>query len=466
MTKEGKYHILCILDDDYGRDVELLLPLIYYAEKYLNCFVEYAFIWDIHSIYRKKPDLLLLANTIGSLLHFKASRYANQNNIKVFALVSEGNFRTDGSFDYWGYNRDKNFYQEFICLWSERTCKYLKEELPSFAEKMVLTGATGFDRYTIYQFKKRGKYLEDRGIKSYRKVIGYAGWAFGKMYNKQGFEELKFLHQYDEKKIKWIEDQMYLVESILRSAIEKNPDTLFILKRHPNEANPTILGEGKNEMVRLKDYPNVLYVTENENIHDLINISDLWLAFESTTTMEAWLLGGKQTILINPDPDFSRDQLFKGSVIVENADEMQQVIVEYYNTKRIEAFYDPEKQQARIQLIKDTIGFGDGLNHVRAGYYLGKVLPDIDKSGTKKIRFSFNHFIKYMLLEIGKYFYFRPLFRILPKFKKTIWIFERFRLKNIQILKNKYYPYLDQFHEQRNISTKINSEEFWNTIIS
>ena len=55
----SKIKIVCFTDDDYGRDVEILLPLIYYAEKYLNCEVEFVIPWDIYAIFRKKPDLVL-----------------------------------------------------------------------------------------------------------------------------------------------------------------------------------------------------------------------------------------------------------------------------------------------------------------------------------------------------------------------------------------------------------------------
>ena len=39
-----KYKILCFLDFDKGRDIEILMPVVYYAEKYLNADVKFAFI--------------------------------------------------------------------------------------------------------------------------------------------------------------------------------------------------------------------------------------------------------------------------------------------------------------------------------------------------------------------------------------------------------------------------------------
>ena len=85
----------------------MMLPIRYFAERFLNCEFYHALNIDIHEIYRQRPDVILQANTIGSNLYFEISKIAHEQNIPLFALISEGNFRTDGSFDYWGFNRDK-----------------------------------------------------------------------------------------------------------------------------------------------------------------------------------------------------------------------------------------------------------------------------------------------------------------------------------------------------------------------
>lgn len=463
MSQPDHHRILCFLDNDRGRDVEIILPVVYYAEKYLKASVKFAFIWDIDAIRREKPDLVLLPNTIGSVFHFQVARYASKNGIKVFALISEGNFRIDGSFDYWGYNRDMTFYQEYITLWSERTLKFLAEELPEYKERLKFTGAPGFDRYRIYQFEEKESFLDRHGLTNFTKVIGYAGWAFGKMFNKQGFEEMHFLHEDDPVKIAWIKDQMVQVEETLRTVIEAHPDILFILKRHPNEANPTIMGDGQNEMVRLKDHNNVLYISEEEDIHDLINVSDIWMAFESTTAMEAWLMG-KQTLFINPDQDFKRDMIYKGTPIVKDGPELSDVIHTFYKTGKISAFYHSEKEVARKRLIADTIGFGDGLNHIRTGYWLGKVLNEITPSVRPRVKLNVKYFTWYLLMITGQLFYIRRVFKVLPKFKKTIWIFDRFRLKNIPLLKKSYWPQLDKFHMDNDVERSITRKEFWDKL--
>jgi surface carbohydrate biosynthesis protein len=464
--KTNKIKILCYLDIDKGRDIEILMPVIFYAEKYLNAKVDYSFIWEVHDIYRKKPDVVLIANTIGSKLHFEISKYAYKNGIKVFALISEGNFRTNGTFNYYGYNTDKQFYQDYICHWSKRTYDYLVNELPQFKDQMVVTGATGFDRYKIYDFLSRKEFLEKWKLLDFKKVIGYAGWAFGKLFNAPGRKELRYLQKDNPNKLKWMEDQMYLVEDILRQTVENNPDTLFILKRHPSEKHPHITQPDKNEMVALADYPNVMYFTNEEDVHDLINISDLWMGFETTTALETWVMGNKPTILINPDPDFKRDKLYQGSCIAKNYNELQSFIDEFYKTGKIKAFESEEKQNSRNKLIKDTIGFSDGMNHVRTGYYLSKTMNQIGLRKKKRMNLNMKYYVMYALLHIGKHFYNRNMFQSLPKFKKTIWLFERFKLNNASFLKAKYYPMLERFHEKHQIPQKIHSDVFWNDLLN
>ncbi len=466
-SQTDKIKALCYFDDDKGRDVEILMPVLYYAETYLNIEIEKAFIFDIDKIRRKKPDLVILANTIGSQNHHYIAKYAHKNRIKVFALISEGNFRTNGTFNYWGYNTDKVIYQDYVCHWSKRTLDFLSKELPQYKEKMVLTGATGFDRYKIYKFETKEHFLKRYGLEKYKKVIGYAGWAFGKLHNPTGLMEIRNTHKENaEARIKWMLEQQQIIEDILRKTIKNNPDTLFILKRHPNEIHPHLTQRDNNEMINLENYPNVLYLRNEEDVHTLISVSDIWTAFESTTTIEAWMMKDIPAIFINPDINFVRDNNYKGTVIVDSYENFQEKIDEYYNTGNILEMHVPEKIKARKEIIYNVIGFADGMNHIRAGYYLGKTVEKIySEENTKKVQFNFLFFIRYLLMIIGSVFYIKALFIKFPKFKKTVWIFDRHKLKNIDSLKIKYFIYLNNFHKKNNISEKIKTSAFWENIL-
>ena len=119
----------------------------------------------------------------------------------------------------------------------------------------------------------------------------------------------------------------------------------------------------------------------------------------------------------------------------------------------------------RKNLIKETIYSSDGLNHIRAGYYLSLVTNKISFTKDNKVKFNTYHFIWHLLIHIGKYFYYKSIFEKLPKFKKTIWIFDNLGLKKLPELKKKYYTYLDIFHKTQNIYQKIEQKEFWNKIL-
>lgn len=464
--------VLCYLHQDTGRDVEILLPVIYYLERYLNSSVEIAFIYDIHAIYRKNPDFVLIAtNAIGSILHHKIGKYCTENKIPLFALISEGNMKTDGTFNYWGHNKERSFLQEYLCMWSERTYDYFMEDLPQYKDKIVLTGATGFDRYQYYKFATKNEVLDKYQLGHYKKIITYAGWSFGMLFNEVSLKWLTKLYKGDPNEyVEWLKKNMLLVEKQLRHVIENNPDILFILKRHPNEKNPHILQKDRNEMTNLISYPNTLYLVNEEEVHDLINISDIWLGFESTTVIESWLMDkNKPTIYLNPDPNFNRDINYKGTVIAKNGPELQTLIKEFYKTASVKAFHTEELTNNRKNLIKSIIGFSDGMNHIRTGYYLDKTIQKLkNDSGAshKRIKLNWKYFLMYLSLHIGKYFYSRKIFEKLPKFKKTIWIFERFRLMEFPNLKRQSDNCLDEFHEKHSIRSKINQPEFWDKLFT
>jgi hypothetical protein len=40
-------------------------------------------------------------------------------------------------------------------------------------------------------------------------------------------------------------------------------------------------------------------------------------------------------------------------------------------------------------------------------------------------------------------------------------MFERHKLKNISVLKEKYYPYLELYYKKNNLATRTAQENFW-----
>lgn len=458
----SKVKVLAFLERDKGRDAEILIPMVYYAERFLNCEVTFHQKWDIHAIYRKKPDLILLPNAIGSKFYFWISRYAYEQNIKVFALVSEGNFWTNGTYNFFGNNTDHKLYHEYVCYWSQRTYNHILERFPQYKDRIVLTGGVGFDRFSIYKFQEKKEFLQQRNRTQYSKIIGYAGWSFGKLFNPKTITDHKYVRTNDPNRIEWMKQFMYKVEGTLKKLIENNPDILFILKKHPSETVPSDLGKTINEMENLKSYPNVLYLV-HDDIDDLLNVCDIWMGFDTTTALESWLIKESPTLLLHPHQDFFRDELYKGSIITQSYEETQSIIDEYYETGKVKALTRAVLDE-RKRIIKDTIGFDDGMNHIRTGYYLDKTIQNLTKPSARRHKLNIRYFIMYILVILGRPIYSRTVFSKLPKFKKTVWIFEKWTLKGIEELKKEYYPYLDAFYEKNNLAEKIKSGSIWSSL--
>jgi len=132
----------------------------------------------------------------------------------------------------------------------------------------------------------------------------------------------------------------------------------------------------------------------------LINISDLWIGYETTTALESWLLD-KQTFLINPTrSDFIRENVHRGSPIVKNANEAQGLIDEYFKGGTLQAF--DALLSFREEIIKDVIEYGDGQNHVRAAEEVMKVLHQADKKRTFSVDLYKRAFMQLLKLLLSK----------------------------------------------------------------
>ena len=274
-----------------------------------------------------------------------------------------------------------------MVLWSGRSRDIFLSKYPKLEDKLVTTGGTGFDRYKLLKFENKDKFLKENKLKL-RKIIGIGAWGFdhlfGDYYSK--YKE-HYLKVFGEQQINMHRDDLLKLQTIYKQLIKNNLDTLFILRYHPG----TIYFD-KNEFYGLDEYDNVYISNKYKNNHyqisDLINISDLWIGYETTTALEAWLLG-KQTFLINPTrSDFIRENVHKGSPIVKTHIQAQNLINEFFDNDNMRDF---EKLQSfRDEIVKDVIEYGDGKNYIRASQEIIKVLNTPDK----KIKFGIKIYIE------------------------------------------------------------------------
>ncbi len=123
----------------------------------------------------------------------------------------------------------------------------------------------------------------------------------------QAHANVVFKHMFD-----WLDSVLEL--------IQRNPQTLFVIRAHPDEARP---GKASRESVaewakyrQIEDYPNVVFVaaTEYFSSYELILKSKFVLIYNSTIGMEATLLGvpvicgGKSRFTQNPTVYFPQSK--------------------------------------------------------------------------------------------------------------------------------------------------------------
>jgi hypothetical protein len=178
--------------------------------------------------------------------------------------------------------------------------------------------------------------------------------------------------------------------------------------------------------------------------------------------MEAWLLN-VPTMLINEIDDFKRVSLHQGSFKVNTIEKAIQAFEKLFS-ENDKSFFNPSNiVEKRNKIFADSIGYSDGLNHLRAINFFSPYLEN-NSSKNKKIKTNYKFLRLYLLLHIGKFFYSKRIFSKLPKFKKTIWVFENYKLTKIKNQKKSVYEDLAIFYKKMDLKNKIESNQIWNEI--
>ncbi len=429
-----------------GRDIDITEPVLYFLEKFYNFTVIRESIYQFEfKILKYKPDILLIANGVGAPNNFNVVKFAKSLGIKVVTLISEGDY-IDNPLGieafFWGWNKDKILYEDLHLEWSTKNVNILKKYLKHLNfNKIKVSGATGFDKYKFLSFMDKNTLLDKYNLKSFQKVILIAAWGFDNYFtdylekNKQEIVK-RFGSLEIVEKIKSNRDPL---NEIYKKLIENNPDILFILKYHPGTVD-----KNETEFKGLLSYKNVLVIHREENIFDLINASDLLVAFESTTALEAWLLN-KMSVLVTPNfGDFERSIISQGSPITKTYEELQKYIDEFYQTNKIEDFL--KLSDRRKEIIKNIIEFDDGKNHIRAANYIAELANnEITKNKNFKILLTFiikaifRGFIIRTKLYKLKYF---------KKFSQDLWIKNQFDFKERRKIYELYKENLEKFYNK------------------
>lgn len=449
--------ILYLSSTSRGRAMDIVEPVLSYLEIKHGLSVVREETCDYqYKILKFWPRLLIRPTSAGSLTDYKVVRFASKVGIKVVTFVTEGLIdeeaqRIDSIF--WGLNDERKIFEDLQLKWSKSFLEKINFHYPTTRKHNIkVSGGTGFDKYRLFSFLSKDQFLKKKNMASFKRVIGIASWGFD-VFCGRTFYEAGWLVYPDDETIHFFEEERKKLNEIYKKIIEKNKDVCFILKFHPSTHNKLL-----TEFEGLEKFSNVVVIesSSEDQIDDLINASDIWIAYESTTILEAWLLK-KETIVINPSgatfKGFSRLSFYRGTTLLSKYEETQRAIDSFYSKGTI-----PENmvlEETRRRMIQESIGWDDGLNHVRAAEHIYHLLQN-DKH--KQILFEYSDlssFAKYFAKRIILMF---PFEHFSEKFKAVkcrcnenkLWFSKEEALKN----RTRYREALEKFHGARETQHK------------
>jgi len=205
-------------------------------------------------------------------------------------------------------------------------------EVTGKAKPILFKGHTAHDRFRIQErmrtmpidMEAAKRYFENRRRPAVNKFTrGYSDDFTppdGSGYNRKISVFLSSQDEFEALGKAW-KSPLHNYAAVMHEACVKNPDYLFCIRFHPNQAD--MISDVRTPFEAIGQLPNVIiyYPTDPANSYTLIEWSDVVLTFGSTVTVEAcW--AGKPAIMLGPS---FYDQL-DVSVNPANMDEFLEVI--------------------------------------------------------------------------------------------------------------------------------------------
>lgn len=352
-----------------GRDVDIVEPVLSYLEIKYRLNIVRGCVRDFVYMLEKYQPKALICAIKGSDYNVKIVKYAKKLGIKVVEYEGEGDYIESWTEQfYWGWNKKHEILADLEMMWNYRSFSYVLKYIGNSRNPNIkIPGAAGFDRYKFMNFMDKEDFLRKYSCGEYKIIVGIPSWW--------GFSPECITYFSEE--ASFHEEAKKMMNDVLRNIIKNNEDILFVLKVHPAVKDISMV-----EFYGLEKYRNTIIIYDEENIADIINVSDLWIGYESTTFMEAWLLG-KEAFYINPKGgEFDRSTIFTGSPIAKSTNEVQCYIDEFYANGFIKDFEALKEKRSKI--CADIMGSDDGLNHVRAGEYVIELLKNSNNYPSKR----------------------------------------------------------------------------------
>ncbi len=397
------------------RDTLVLYNVMYYLEKW-GYSVKVVPHFDLHALFRHRPKHLLLTDANGDFYAVMFARYAKRLGMTTVSLSAESNHESQVLDTFWGYNTGREMNVDVRFVWNRKIKEDVLADCPDYKGLIDVSGAVGFDKYRWMKYKDKKTLLKKYGKSRFSKVITYAGWNFSYFVDEKRRKTNPF--EYSEEEVERRKLDLEFVRDVLGRALADNPDILFIFKKHPG------LLPGVLEILdEWSELDNAIVMQYEENIYDLINVSDIWLVYDSITSVESWILG-KPVIQVVPEAeDYSRwySRMHEGNVIAGSIGELQSCIDEFYREGRIRAF--DERSGFRKGFVRMKSEHLDGLNGFRTARKIDRFLKK-SRPGRRvfapglylnTLIFNIVHYMILYLPFIKRYDFFRSRYRTFPK---------------------------------------------------
>ena len=398
------------------RDRLASVPIINFLKLNNVSVYQYPFQNAFWSIDVVKPDIVVLMNTNGSLTSIDVARYAKNKGCVVISLFGEGNFQEERIEQFFfGHNKVyKEVLDDYRLVWSQRAKNLVDKHYQSRSSTTIFCGSTGADNYILASkldnniFDKYQRKKED-----YELVLGIGCWDFGLL------SEKDHRHEFVKNNISVLEQKRILNDGTLfnktlTQLVEHFSDILFLVKEHPHKSKAV---SDPSMIHGLDKYNNVVVLDQDESITDCIIASDIWLSYESTTAMEAWI-AGLSTGLLNPSGvNFEskwRASVCTGQPNFQNFNEWKHAINFYKKFGKLPS--EDDYELIRKSILEDVFGYIDGLNHVRVGNFILKKAEEINGNNIKTST-SLKSIIKLVIWKTSKKikgFGLKGVFELLP----------------------------------------------------
>lgn len=315
-----------------------------------------------------QPSVLYITNSVGAKFNIDIIKYAKSKGIKCITGMAEGNFNEAGIKQFfWGVNEGQVLHEDYTLLWNKYCLNLIKEYYPHLVNRVGVSGAIGFDRYRVVGKDQTTQIPIDHN--KYRFVVGVGCWNFDFTINDSYCFRMFNGHEISIDELERFRTDRNLFNNEILKLIQDNPQTLFLLKLHPGCQG----GDFSSAIAGCRNFSNILIIKNEYSVYDCILRSDIWLTYESTTAVEAWLLD-IPTALLNPTgTDFPfREGFHEAQPNYETAEKWSNLIDLLVRGFEFEEFLKLKNYRDRI--IKEMIQWNDGLNHVRMGNEIVKLI--------------------------------------------------------------------------------------------